>query len=87
MGNPYTETKVLRDYEPTGHERAVVNSALIMCLVNALAMKGVLSLADFRDELQRTLNEMPHDDAAGAAGFIFEESISRLNSAIPQAKE
>lgn len=84
MAKPFTAAKIVTGYEPTVYERAAVCPALIMCLANALALKGVLDLADFRDELRRTWDEMPSEDAAGPAGFVFEQAIAQLNTAIPK---
>ena len=46
--------------------------AAILALANALDKKGALSFEDYRDALLAMYREMPHQDASGDPGLIFD---------------
>jgi hypothetical protein len=52
--------------------------AAILALANALDKKGVLSFEEYRDALLSMYREMPHEDASGDAGHIFDGMLSQL---------
>lgn len=56
--------------------------AAILALANALDKKGTLSFEEYRDALLSMYRDMPHDDAEGDAGQIFDGMLSQLARAI-----
>jgi hypothetical protein len=56
--------------------------AAILALANGLDKKGSLSYEEFRDALLSMYKEMPHEDAEGDAGHIFDGMLSQLTRAI-----
>ena len=56
--------------------------AAILALANALDKKGALSFEEYRDALLSMYREMPHEDACGDAGHIFDGMLSQLERAI-----
>jgi hypothetical protein len=56
--------------------------AAILALANALDKKGALSFEEYRDALLSMYREMPHEDASGDAGLIFDGMLSQLSRAI-----
>jgi hypothetical protein len=56
--------------------------AAVLALANALDRKGTLSFEEFRDALLSMYKEMPHQDAEGDAGQIFDGMLSQLARAI-----
>jgi hypothetical protein len=56
--------------------------AAILALTNALDRKGALSFEEYRDALLSMYREMPHEDAGGDAGQIFDGMLSQLTHAI-----
>ena len=60
--------------------------AAILALANALDKKGVLSFEEYRDALLSMYREMPHEDASGDAGHIFDGMLSQLERVIRNSK-
>jgi len=60
--------------------------AAILALVNALDKKGSLSFEEFRDALLSMYREMPHEDATGDPGLIFDGMLTQLERAIRNRK-
>lgn len=56
--------------------------AAILALANALDKKGALSFEEYRDALLSMYRDMPHEDAEGDAGQIFDGILSQLARAI-----
>ena len=56
--------------------------AAILALANALDKKGGLSFEEYRDALLSMYREMPHEDARGDPGQIFDGMLSQLAHAI-----
>jgi hypothetical protein len=56
--------------------------AAILALANALDKKGGLSFEEYRDALLSMYKEMPHEDASGDPGQIFDGMLSQLHRAI-----
>ena len=56
--------------------------AAILALANALDKKGTLSFEEYRDALLSMYREMPHEDASGDPGQIFDGMLSQLQRAI-----
>ena len=56
--------------------------AAILALANALDKKGELSFEEYRDALLSLYKEMPHEDASGDPGQIFDGMLSQLQRAI-----
>ncbi len=56
--------------------------AAILALANALDKKGALSFEEYRDALLSMYRDMPHEDAEGDAGQIFDGMLSQLARAI-----
>ena len=56
--------------------------AAILALANALDKKGTLSFEEYRDALLSMYREMPHEDAGGDAGHIFDGMLSQLERVI-----
>jgi hypothetical protein len=56
--------------------------AAILALANALDKKGALSFEEYRDALLSMYREMPHEDASGDAGHIFDGMLSQFERAI-----
>jgi hypothetical protein len=56
--------------------------AAILALANALDKKGALSFEEYRDALLSMYREMPHEDASGDPGLIFDGMLTQLERAI-----
>jgi hypothetical protein len=56
--------------------------AAILALANGLDKKGSLSYEEYRDALLTMYKEMPHEDAEGDAGHIFDGMLAQLTHAI-----
>ena len=65
-----------------GTEAITALIAAILALANALDKKGGLSFEEFRDALLTMYKEMPHEDASGDPGQIFDGMLSQLQRAI-----
>jgi hypothetical protein len=68
--------------ESVGTEAITAVIAAILALANALDKKGALSYEEYRDELLSMYRDMPHEDAKGDAGHIFDGMLSQLTRAI-----
>ena len=60
--------------------------AAILALANALDKKGALSFEEYRDALLSMYREMPHEDANGDPGLIFDGILTQLERAIRNRK-
>ncbi len=60
--------------------------AAILALANALDERGSLSFEQFRDALLSMYREMPHQDATGDPGLIFDGMLTQLERAIRNRK-
>lgn len=60
--------------------------AAMLALANALDEKGALSFEEFRDALLSMYREMPHEDANGDPGLIFDGMLTQLERAIRNRK-
>jgi hypothetical protein len=60
--------------------------AAILALANALEKKGALSFEEYRDALLSMYREMPHEDATGDPGQIFDGMLTQLERAIRNRK-
>ena len=60
--------------------------AAILALANALDKKGALSFEEYRDALVSMYREMPHEDASGDPGLIFDGILTQLERAIRNCK-
>jgi hypothetical protein len=60
--------------------------AAILSLANALDKKGALSFDEYRDALLSMYREMPHEDANGDPGLIFDGILTQLERAIRNRK-
>jgi hypothetical protein len=56
--------------------------AAILALANALDKKGGLSFEEYRDALLSMYRDMPHEDATGDPGLIFDGMLTQLERAI-----
>ena len=65
-----------------GTEAITALIAAILALANALDKKGGLSFEEYRDALLSMYKEMPHEDASGDPGQIFDGMLSQLQRAI-----
>jgi len=61
--------------------------AAILALVNALDKKGALSFEEYRDAILSMYREMPHEDASGDPGLIFDGILTQLERAIRNRKK
>jgi hypothetical protein len=61
--------------------------AAILGLINALDKKGALSFEEYRDALLSMYREMPHEDASGDPGLIFDGMLTQLERAIRNRKK
>ena len=61
--------------------------AAILALINALDKKGALSFEEYRDALLSMYREMPHEDASGDPGLIFDGMLTQLERAIRNRKK
>jgi hypothetical protein len=59
----------------------------ILALINALDKKGALSFEEYRDALLSMYREMPHEDASGDPGLIFDGMLTQLERAIRNRKK
>jgi hypothetical protein len=60
--------------------------AAILALANALDKKGALTFEEYRDALLMMYREMPHQDATGDPGLIFDGMLTQLERAIRNRK-
>jgi hypothetical protein len=60
--------------------------AAILALANALDKKDALSFEEYRDALLSMYREMPHEDASGDPGLIFDGMLTQLERAIRNRK-
>ena len=60
--------------------------AAILALANALDKKGALTFEEYRDALLMMYREMPHQDATGDPGLIFDGMLTQLERAIKNRK-
>ena len=60
--------------------------AAILALANALDKKGALSFEEYRDAVLSMYREMPHEDASGDPGLIFDGMLTQLERAIRNRK-
>ena len=60
--------------------------AAILALANALDKKGALSFEEYRNALLSMYREMPHEDASGDPGLIFDGMLTQLERAIRHRK-
>jgi len=65
-----------------GTEAITALIAAILALANALDKKGALLFEEYRDALMSMYQEMPHEDAGGDAGHIFDGMLSQLERVI-----
>ena len=65
-----------------GTESITALIAALLALANALDNKGSLSFEDYRDALLSMYREMPHEDATGDPGLIFDGMLTQLERAI-----
>lgn len=86
MAEPYRPLRLPMPIEPSADERLHALEGLLVCVVNALAAKGLLSLSEYRESVRQTWDQMDAEDAAGGCGVVFEQMIERLNAAIPERK-
>jgi len=71
-----------KSQESVGTDAITALIAAILALANALEKKGVLSFEEYRDALLSMYRDMPHEDASGDAGHIFDGMLSQLARAI-----
>ena len=69
-----------------GTEAITALIAAILALANALDKKGGLSFEEYRDSLLSMYKEMPHEDASGDPGLIFDGMLTQLERAIRNRK-
>jgi len=60
--------------------------AAMLALANALDKKSALSFEEYRDALLSMYREMPHEDASGDPGHIFDGMLTQLERAIRNRK-
>ena len=65
-----------------GTEAITALIAAILALANALDKRGVLAFEEFRDALLSMYREMPHEDANGDPGQIFDGMLTQLERVI-----
>jgi hypothetical protein len=70
-----------------GTEAITAMIAAILALANALDQKGALSFEEYHDALMSMYREMPHEDADGDAGQIFDGILAQLDRAIKYRKK
>jgi hypothetical protein len=54
--------------------------AAILALANALDKKGALSFEEYRNAHLSMYREMPHEDASGDAGLIFDGMLTQFDA-------
>lgn len=86
MAEPFRAIRLPMQLEPSADERLHALEGLLVCVVNALAAKGVLSLSEYRERVREMWDGMDAEDASGGCGVVFEAMIERLNAAIPERK-
>jgi hypothetical protein len=74
--------KQMAESQSVGTEAITAIIASILALANALDKKGALPFEEYRDALLSMYREMPHEDARGDAGHIFDGMLSQLTRAI-----
>jgi len=72
----------MAESQSVGTEAITAIIAAILALANALDKKGALSFEEYREALLSMYREMPHQDASGDAGHIFDGMLSQLERAI-----
>ncbi len=72
----------MAESQSVGTEAITAIIAAILALGNALDKKGALSFEEYRDALLSMYRGMPHEDARGEAGEIFDGMLSQLTRAI-----
>ena len=72
----------MADSQSVGTEAITAIIAAILALANALDKKSTLSFEEYRDALLSMYREMPHEDASGDAGHIFDGVLTQLERAI-----
>ena len=72
----------MAESQSVGTEAITAIIAVILAQANALDKKGALSFEEYRDALLSMYREMPHEDARGDAGHIFDGMLSQLTRAI-----
>jgi len=72
----------MAESQTVGPEAITALIAAILALANALDKKGAVSYEEYRDALLSMYREMPHEDAKGDAGQIFDGMLSQLTRAI-----
>jgi hypothetical protein len=75
-------SKQMAESQSVGTEAITAIIAAILALANALDKKSTLSFEEYRDALLSMYREMPHEDARGDAGHIFDGMLSQLTRAI-----
>jgi hypothetical protein len=75
-------SKQMAESQSVGTEAITALIAVILALANALDKKGALSFEEYRDALLSMYRQMPHEDARGDAGHIFDGMLSQLTRAI-----
>jgi hypothetical protein len=69
-----------------GTEAITALIAAMLALANALDKKGALSFEEYRDALLSMYRDMPHEDATGDPGLIFDGILTQLERAIRNRK-
>ena len=77
----------MAETQSVGTEAITAIIASILALVNALDKKGALSFEEYRDALLSMYREMPHEDASGDAGHIFDGMLAQLARATKNRKK
>ena len=77
----------MAESQSVGTEAITALIAVILALANALDKKGALSFEEYRDALLSMYRQMPHEDARGDAGHIFDGMLSQLTRAIKIARD
>jgi hypothetical protein len=72
----------MAESQPVGTEAITALIAAILAMANGLDKKGALSYEEYRDQLLSMYREMPHEDAKGDAGHIFDGILAQLTRAI-----
>ncbi len=77
----------MAETQSVGTEAITAIIAAVLALVNALDKKGALSFEEYRDALLSMYREMPHEDASGDPGLIFDGMLTQLERAIKNRKK
>jgi len=70
-----------------GTEAITALIAALLALANALDKKSSLAFEEYRDALLSMYREMPHEDASGDPGLIFDGILTQLERAIRNRKK